>query len=310
MVGVSRSRPAPAQVRAESARVRNDGTCPVRYRTGLKTAPSAHGHRPSLCRTASGMTDKPRTKRESGGVLVLGGTGGLGAAIVRRLATDWEHLEFTFRPNGARRRGIGRGTGDTARVQSHGLDYLDEAALGAVVRAVHHKSGGLRAVVERGGRPIDPVWRFQLTPEQWQSVVPIELMGFIALVRQVLPILRVTRGSIVNVGSVAELFVVVGDARRRTKAGGAEVLCRAVAKEEAPRCTREHGGAGHHGRGIGKLVMETTYDGAVWEQSRRRTPLRRFGLARTSRRAVAFLWFSEASFITGQTIIADGGLHL
>lgn len=262
------------------------------------------------------MTDKPRTKRESGGVLVLGGTGGLGAAIVRRLATDWEHLDFTFRPsaNGAgaaKAEALVAELGDTVRVQSHCLDYLDEAALGAVVREVHHKSGGLRAVVNAVGAHIPQQYVSQLTPEQWQSVVPVELMGFIALVRQVLPILRVTRGSIVNVGSVATHSFVVGDALSAVPKAGAEVLCRAVAKEEGRYGVRANTVApGIMEVGIGKRVMETTYDGAVWEQSRRRTPLRRFGTGEDVAGAVAFLCSSEASFITGQTIIADGGLHL
>lgn len=255
-------------------------------------------------------------KRESGGVLVLGGTGGLGAAIVRRLATDWEHLDFTYRPTAdgagaAKAAALVAEVGDTAVVRSHCLDYLDEKALGELLRSVHRSSGGLRAVVNAVGAHIPQHYVSQITPEQWQDVVPVELMAFIALVRQVLPILRETHGNIVNVGSVATHSFVIGDALSAVPKAGAEVLCRAVAKEEGRYGVRANTVApGIMEVGIGKRVMVTTYDDAVWEQSKRRTPLRRFGTGEDVAGAVAFLCSSEASFITGQTLIADGGLHL
>ncbi|MBS7743737.1 MULTISPECIES: SDR family oxidoreductase [unclassified Chelatococcus] len=60
--------------------------------------------------------------------------------------------------------------------------------------------------------------------------------------------------------------------------------------------------------GIGGALMQTTYTEEVWANSKRRTPLRRFGVGADVAAAVAFLCSSEAGFITGQTIIVDGGL--
>lgn len=255
-------------------------------------------------------------RRERGGVIVLGGTGGLGHAIVRRLAADWEYVDFTYRADASeeealRARALTQELAGVTSIASHPLDYTDEQAVGGVIKAAHERSGGLRAVVNAVGVHIPQHFVSQLKPEQWQSVIPVELLGFIALVRQVLPILRETRGSIVNIGSVATRWFVVGDALSAVPKAASEVLCRAVAKEEGRYGVRANTVApGIMEVGIGKQVMETTYDDEVWTQSKQRTPLRRFGTGEDVAGAVAFLCSAEASFITGQTILADGGLHL
>lgn len=254
--------------------------------------------------------------KESGGALILGGTGGIGSAIVRRLAADWEFVDFTYRDDGSaaelgRAQALMRDVAAHTSAACHPLEYTNEPALGEVVQAAHRRSGGLRAVINAVGIHIPQQYVSQLKPEQWEQVVPVELMGFIALVRQVLPILRQTRGSIVNVGSVATQWFIVGDALSAVPKAGTEVLCRAIAKEEGRFGVRANVVApGIMEVGIGKRVMDTTYDQTVWEQSKQRTPLRRFGTGEDIAGAVAFLCSSEAGFITGQTIIADGGLHL
>lgn len=255
-------------------------------------------------------------RNEKGGVLVMGGTGGLGSAIVRRLAADWEYVDFTYRVDAneeeiLRAQALMKDVGGTTSIVSHAHAYTDERTLGDVIQAAHRRSGGLRAVVNAVGVHIPQHHVSQLKPEQWHEVVSIELMGFIALIRQVLPVLRETRGNIVNIGSVATHWFVVGDALSAVPKAGSEVLCRAVAKEEGRFGVRANTVApGIMEVGIGKRVMETTYDDSVWAQSKQRTPLRRFGTGEDVAGAVAFLCSSEASFITGQTIIADGGLHL
>jgi NAD(P)-dependent dehydrogenase (short-subunit alcohol dehydrogenase family) len=255
-------------------------------------------------------------RNEKGGVLVLGGTGGLGSAIVRRLAADWEFLDFTYRADATedkvqRAQALVKELEGVTSIVPHALAYTDEQALGAVVRAAHRRSRGLRAVVNAVGAHIPQHYVSQLKPEQWHEVVPVELMGFIALVRQVLPILRETRGNIVNVGSVATHWFVIGDALSAVPKAGSEVLCRAIAKEEGRFGVRANTVApGIMEVGIGKRLMDTIYDDNIWAQSKQRTPLRRFGTGEDVAGAVAFLCSSEASFITGQTIIADGGLHL
>ncbi|HKR93182.1 SDR family NAD(P)-dependent oxidoreductase [Novosphingobium sp.] len=249
--------------------------------------------------------------KEKGGALVLGGTGGLGSAIVRRLAQDWDHVGFTYRSNEAKAKALSEELGEVADVVSHRLDIADEQALAEVIRAAHGRSGGLRAVIFSSGVHIPQIHVSKLQPAQWHEAVQVELMGFIALVRQVLPVLRETQGCIVNIGSVAPHWFVVGDALSAVPKAGSETLCRAVAKEEGRFGVRANTVApGIMEVGIGGALMDTIYSKDIWEQSRKNTPLRRFGTGEDVAGITAFLCSSEAGFITGQTIIADGGLSL
>lgn len=249
--------------------------------------------------------------KEHGGALVLGGTGGLGSAIVRRLAQNWDHVDFTYRSNEVKARSLSDELGALAGIESHRLDIADERALAEVVRSAHARSGGLRAVIFSSGVHIPQIHVSKLQPNQWQEAVQAELMGFIALIRQVLPVLRETKGSVVNIGSVAPHRFVVGDALSAVPKAGSETLCRAVAKEEGRYGVRANTVApGIMEVGIGGALMGTIYNEEIWEQSRKNTPLRRFGTGEDVAGITAFLCSSEASFITGQTIIADGGLSL
>jgi NAD(P)-dependent dehydrogenase (short-subunit alcohol dehydrogenase family) len=62
--------------------------------------------------------------------------------------------------------------------------------------------------------------------------------------------------------------------------------------------------------GIGAKLMESTFNRDVWEQQRKRVPLRDFGRASDIAEAVAFLASDRARYITGVTLIVDGGMHL
>ncbi|WP_037489780.1 SDR family NAD(P)-dependent oxidoreductase [Sphingobium indicum] len=250
-------------------------------------------------------------KSEKGGAIVIGGSGGLGSAIVRRLAQDWAYLDLTFRRNATAAAGLSEELSDKCSIASHQLDIGDENRLEEVLQAAHKRSGALRTIIFSSGMHIPQVYVSRLQAEEWHEAVQTELMGFIALVRYALPILRETGGSIVNVGSVAPHRFVIGDALSSVPKAGTEALCRAVAKEEGRYGVRVNTVApGIMRVGIGGQLMETIYSSEIWENSRRNTPLQRFGDGEDIAGAVAFLCSSEAGFITGQTLIADGGLSL
>ncbi|CCW19810.1 3-oxoacyl-[acyl-carrier protein] reductase [Sphingobium indicum BiD32] len=261
--------------------------------------------------SASHCCGKKQMKKETGGAIVLGGSGGLGSAIVRRLAQDWQHVDLTYRKNSEAARNLKEELSSVSSLAAHQLDISDEAQLEEVLQAAHARSGALRAIVFSTGMHIPQTYVSKLRPDQWREAVQTELMGFIALVRRALPILRETRGSIVNVGSVAPHRFVIGDALSSVPKAGTEAMCRAVAKEEGRFGVRINTVApGIMQVGIGGQLMDTIYNSEIWENSRRSTPLQRFGNGEDIAGAVAFLCSSEAGFITGQTLIADGGLSL
>jgi NAD(P)-dependent dehydrogenase (short-subunit alcohol dehydrogenase family) len=89
------------------------------------------------------------------------------------------------------------------------------------------------------------------------------------------------------------------------------MLGRAVAKEEGRSNIRVNMVApGIIADGLGADFLERLYTPEIWEQQRRRIALRRFGRATEIAEAVAFLGSDKASYITGQTLIVDGGFGL
>lgn len=249
--------------------------------------------------------------RETGTVLVIGGTGGLGSAIVRRLSQDWQCVEFTYCSNRGRAEALITELAGSTSISAHLLDLNDETAIATLLAAFHGRDHALRAIVFASGMHIPQIHVSKIEHDQWLAAVQSELVNFITLTRHALPILRETRGGIVNIGSVAPHWFVVGDALSAIPKAGAEALCRAIAKEEGRFGVRANTVApGIMEVGIGGELMKTIYSDEIWEQSKRSTPLRRFGTGEDVAGAAAFLCSSEAGFITGQTIIADGGLSL
>lgn len=251
------------------------------------------------------------SSRESGGVLVFGGSGGLGSAIVRRLALDWDYVDWTYRSKATQAQELADQLTGTCSVAVHKVELSDRCQVERAIQSSHRRSGGLRALVYSSGVSIQQPYVSTIDAEQWNEVVQTELMGFMTVISLVIPLFRETRGSIVNIGSVGTRWFPPGDALSAVPKAATEMLCRAVAKEEGRYGIRANTVApGIIDVGIGGRLMQTILTREVWDQQKRRTPLRRFGSGEDVASAAAFLCSAESSFVTGQTLIVDGGLSL
>jgi 2-hydroxycyclohexanecarboxyl-CoA dehydrogenase len=122
---------------------------------------------------------------------------------------------------------------------------------------------------------------------------------------------RQQHGNFVAVVSFATYSFPPGDALSAVPKAGIEMLCRAVAREEGRYGIRANAVApGIINAGLGAQFQESLFTPKVWEEQRRRVPLKRFGEGEDIASAVAFLSSEESSYITGQTLIVDGGLGL
>jgi 2-hydroxycyclohexanecarboxyl-CoA dehydrogenase len=90
-----------------------------------------------------------------------------------------------------------------------------------------------------------------------------------------------------------------------------ESLGRAIAKEEGRFAIRANMVApGIIDAGLGSSFLETLYTPEIWDVQRKRIALQRFGSGEEIAEAVAFLASDRARYITGQTLIVDGGFSL
>lgn len=247
----------------------------------------------------------------SGGVLVIGGSGGLGRAIVRRLALDWPKVTLTWRSRQKDADEIVATLSGQTEIGALQLDLSRRDAIAPVIEAAAARMRGLGALVFASGVGIEQPYVSTIKAAQWDEVIQVELVGFLEATRAALPLLRETRGCIVNIGSFATRWFPQGDALSAVPKAGTEMLCRAIAKEEGRYGVRANTVApGIIAAGLGKSLMDSIFNSEIWEVQRKRTPLRRFGAAEDIANAAAFLASSQSSYITGQTIIVDGGLSL
>ena len=151
-----------------------------------------------------------------------------------------------------------------------------------------------------------------ITAQEWDGVIQDELMGFTHLVREILPIFRRQGGgALVSVVSFATYHFPPGDALSAVPKAAIEMLGKAIAREEGRYGIRANAVApGIINAGLGDEFQKTLFNPEIWRGQRNRVPLKRFGEADEVADAVAFLASDQARYITGQTIIVDGGLHL
>jgi NAD(P)-dependent dehydrogenase (short-subunit alcohol dehydrogenase family) len=248
----------------------------------------------------------------AGAACVIGGTGGLGKAICRCLARDWEAVVFTYRSRPVEAAALERELSAHCRASSLPVDVRDPDSITTALRTAHEAFGSVGTVIFAAGVNILQPYVAEITQQQWEDVVQTELMGFTHLVRAAIPLFRAQGGgTIVAIGSFATYSFPPGDALSAVPKAAIEMLCKAVAREEGRNGIRANVVApGIINAGLGEQFQRQLFGPQIWEGQRKRVPLKRFGEAVEVAEAVAFLASKKSAYITGQTIVVDGGLRL
>jgi NAD(P)-dependent dehydrogenase (short-subunit alcohol dehydrogenase family) len=236
--------------------------------------------------------------------LVTGSSRGIGLAVAELLAARGARVVLNARHEeqlAAVAAGLRRGGG---AVEAVAADVGIEADVERLFERVRSAQGRLDVLVNNAAMA-NPVAHFlELDLEHWTAVMRSNLTSVFLCTRLAadLMVRAGIRGSIVNMSSFGAFRAHRSLAAYDSAKGAIEAMTRSVALDLAPFGIRVNAVA------PGPIRTETT--GSTPEQARRRgalVPLGRVGEPSDVAEAVAFLASERAAYITGQTLVVDGG---
>ena len=234
--------------------------------------------------------------------LVTGGSGGIGAAICRRLgAAGCFVYVHANRGIAAAQRIAGEIVAAGGQAEAIGFDVTDAAQSGAAI-ATLLEQGPIQVLVNSAG-VIDDAAFPGMSPAQWHRVIDVSLSGFYNVTQPLmLPMIRTRWGRIVTTSSVAALMGNRGQVNYAAAKGALNSATRALALEVATR------GITVNAVAPGIIATGMTDNMFDDETIARLVPMKRAGLPEEVASLVAFLVSEEAAYLTAQVISINGGM--
>jgi 3-oxoacyl-[acyl-carrier protein] reductase len=234
--------------------------------------------------------------------LVTGGSGGIGAAICRRLAADGCHVYIHAHRGLQAAQTLASdiiASGGSARVLS--FDVTDSTAV-ADALAPLLENQPIQILVNNAGIHDDAVFP-GMRAEQWHRVIDVSVNGFFNVTQPLMmPMIRSRWGRIINVSSVAALSGNRGQVNYSAAKGALNSATKSLAREVASRGITVNAVA----PGIIDTAMsESTFSA---EDIAQMVPMKRAGTPAEVADLIGFLALPQAAYITGQIISINGGL--
>ncbi len=235
-------------------------------------------------------------------VVITGAAGGMGAEFVRRFVANGDTVIATDTAEEALQKLAGSIESDRLLVQA--ADTTDEAATKALAELAEAKNGRVDVLVNVAG--IFPVQKFlDMTADDWRKIIDINLTGTALMCKAMLP-LMIGRGwgRIVNIGSASIYSGVIGQAHYVAAKSGMIGLSRTLAREFGEEGITVNVVA--PGVTITPAARKTLPETIQTEAIKARC-IQREEQAGDLTGTVFFLASPDADFVTGQTVIVDGG---
>jgi len=234
--------------------------------------------------------------------LVTGGSGGIGAAICRRLGlAGYFVYVHAHRGTPAAAAIVGEIVTAGGRAAAVQFDLTDSAATRTSVERLL-EDGPVQVLVNNAGIHDDAAFP-GMSPAQWHRVIDLSVNGFYNVTQPLLlPMIRTRWGRIVNLSSVSALLGNRGQVNYAAAKGALNAATKALSLEVASRGITVNAVApGIISSGMGDAAFDAAAIAAI-------VPMKRAGTAEEVAGLVAYLASEEAAYITGQVISINGGM--
>jgi len=235
--------------------------------------------------------------------IVTGGSQGIGRCIAEFLAEKGGNIAIFDILDGNETVEVMRSKGVSA--EFFNVDVSDFHAVEAGVENVLKKMGKINNLVNNAGITIDKLL-LRMKEDDWDRVMQVNLKSVFNCTRFVIRHMLKAGGSIVNISSIAGVMGNAGQANYAASKAGIIGFTKTVAKEYGERGIRVNAIA----PGFIKTKMTDALDDRAKEEMLKAIPMKKFGDPLNVAYVVYFLLSDYGSYITGEVINVNGGLHM
>lgn len=238
-------------------------------------------------------------------ILVTGASKGIGRAIALRAAQEGANVAFTYLSSVEKGQALEK---ELAALGVKAKGYRSDAAVYSaaeeLINSVVADFGTIDALVNNAGVTKDGLL-MRMSEEQWDTVININLKSVFNLTKAAIkPLMKQKFGSIINITSVVGIKGNAGQANYAASKAGIIGFTKSVALELGSRNIRSNAVA----PGFIETEMTGQLDQKVVDGWKEGIPLKRGGTPEEVADAVVFLASDLSRYITGQTIVVDGGM--
>lgn len=231
-------------------------------------------------------------------IVLIGGSGDIGRSIIETLVNNGYNVLYTYWNRDPKDQNVNDGT-----IQSYQMNVRNEDDIIKLKDYINSKNIKVKGLIYNAGITKDNLFE-NMSIEDFAETIDVNLMGCVRVCKHFMNSIAVHAGNVVIVSSISGLIGKAGQANYSASKAALSSLTRTLAMEYAIMGVRVNAVA----PGFIETDMTRAIDKQIKKGLLKTVPMRRIGKPHEIANVIKFLISSDSSYVTGQTIIADGGI--